>query len=116
VSQGLVNLDKIIEGYRCIEEGLKELGGEISGELESLGKTKKQLSELKDRFFMKTVAAIPATKKCLDEIEKVYPALKGCKAEPNDDSTNGLKEALNGLADAAEELVDKSKMRGTTLT
>jgi Tfp pilus assembly protein PilO len=116
VSQGLANLDKIIEGYRCIEEGLEELGGEISGELESLGKTEKQLSELKDRFFMKTVAAVPATKKCLDEIEKVYSALEGCKAEPNDDSINGLKKALTGLADAAEELVDKSQMRVTTLT
>lgn len=112
MSKGLVNLDLIIEGCRRTIEELKKMeGGDLSEELQTLERMEGELEGLKDKFFMKTVAAVPATKTCVDEVEKVNQALAG-----NKDNPAVLKQKLNNVTDAVEVLLSKAQMRGTTLT
>lgn len=117
MSQGIDNLQKIIESCCLIDQQMKMMKEwDISSELEALEQWDGQLQGLQDKFFMKTVAAVPATRKCLEGVEKVHHALNDCKDHPESHTLANLKHALGFLSDAIEELMNKAEMGGTTLT
>jgi len=114
VSQGLENLDEILESSRQIIQALENTS--LDDQRNALQGSEEQLAELKDKFFMNTVAAIPATKVCLTGSEKVLSALAAYRDDEGDASLAAVKKALDDLSEKVEELVDKAEMRGTTLT
>lgn len=117
VSQGVDNLGKIIESCRLIDQQMREMKEwDISSQLEALKQWDKQLQGLRDKFFMKTVAAVPATRKCLEGVEKVHSILNDCKDQPESHTLANLKKALGFLSEAIEELMNKAEMGGITLT
>ncbi len=118
MSQGLDNLDGILESNHRIAQALEGLkNASLSDELQALQGSVDQLEGLRDKFFMNTVAAIPATKACLIGSEKVLGALEELKDDQaGETSLTVLKGALNDLSEAVEELLEKAQMRGTTLT
>ncbi len=117
MTQGLDNLDGILEGTRGIAQALGDLDdASLSAQCQTLQESVEPLEELRDKFFMNTVAAIPATKVCLVRSEKVSDALESFKDDRGETSLSALKEALEDLSEAVEELLEKAKMRGTTLT
>lgn len=122
MSQGLTNLDQIIEGCQSIADGIGELDGDplggdhLGGELQSVKQMEEQLEGLKDKFFMKTVAAVPATKVCLDSVGKMLQALEECRGGEGEEAISALKKEFTGFREAVELLLEKSQMRGTTLT
>ena len=114
MSIGLKNLDQIIDNSHRIGELLEGLS--LDDERKALSALEDQLADLKDKFFMNTVAAVPATKACLVGSEKVLSALEDHSSDPEDSLPAAVKQALDELSEAAEELIDKAEMRGTTLT
>lgn len=115
MSQGLEFLDGILENSRNITQSLEGLeGASFSAEIETLQGSMDQLEGLKDKFFMKTVAAIPAARKCLTSSEKVLETLNSFKDDQNDPAA--VKQALKDLSETANELMEGSQMRGTILT
>ena len=117
MSQGLDNLDEILENSRGIAQAIEGLeGASLSGELKAVQESVDQLEGLKDKFFMKTVAAIPATKACLTGSEKALKALSSTKEDQGEASLAVVKQALKDLSETVEELLEKSQMNGTTLT
>lgn len=116
MSQGLDNLDGILENNNRIVQALEGLeNASLSDELAMLRESMDPLEGLRDKFFMNTVAAVPATKACLTGSEKVLNALENVKDE-QETSLTALKGALKNLSEAVEELIEKAQMRGTTLT
>ncbi len=117
MSQGLDNLDGILENSRDIVRGLEDLEGtSLSGELQAIQGSVDQLEGLRDKFFMKTVAAIPATRACLSGSEKVLKALNSYKDDQSEASLAILTQALKDQSETVEELLEKAQMSGTTLT
>lgn len=117
MSQGLENLDALLENSGRIAQGMESLeGAPLSNELNGLREAEERLAGLKDKFFMNTVAAIPATKACLTGSEKVVSALETVQGSQDETTLNALKNALGELSEAVEELLEKADMRGTTLT
>lgn len=117
MSQGIINLDSVIESCRLISRQISNIKECADlGELQAVEQWGGQLEGLRDKFFMKTVAAIPATKKCLEGVEKLQNALNEYRDHPESYSLADLKRALDFLTDAIEELLNKAEMRGTTLT
>lgn len=117
--EGTDNLERIIEGCRGVAHRLKETAGDpaFSGaEMQAVEGLTGQLEGLRDKFFMKTVAAVPATRKCLERVEKAHLAVDKCGDNVGDIPVGALKRAINELVEAAEELLEKAQMRGTTLT
>jgi hypothetical protein len=113
----LANLERIIDGCRRIASRLKESGGEgLSGELQSVEGMEGELEGLREKFFMKTVAAVPATRKCLQALDEVSQAMDESGSGSEGNSWEALKKAIGSLMDAVEELVEKAGMRGITLT
>ena len=111
---GLENLDRILEDSRRIGDLLESLS--LDDERKALQESGDQMAELRDKFFMNTLAAVPATRACLVGSEKVLSALADCGSGLQDPSLTAAKKALDELSEAVEELVDKAEMRGTTLT
>lgn len=117
MSQGLDNLDGILENSRDIARAIEGLEGtSLSGELQAIQGSVDQLEGLRDKFFMKTVAAIPATKACLNGSEKVLKALNSYKDDQSEASLTILTQALKDQSETVEELLEKAQMSGTTLT
>ncbi len=117
MSQGLDNLDEILENSRGIAQAIEGLeDASLSGELKAVQESVDQLEGLKDKFFMKTVAAIPATKACLNGSEKVLKALNSYKDDQSEASLAILTQALKDQSETVEELLEKAQMSGTTLT
>ena len=117
MSQGLENLDVILENNQRIAQAIEgQDGGPFSDELQALLESKDQLEELRDKFFMKTVAAIPATKACVTGSEKVLQNLESYKDDQGDASLDALKQGLEELSEKVGELLEKAQMSGTTLT
>lgn len=117
MSQGLDNLEGILEGSSRIAQVLEGMGNaSLSNELQTLRGSVDPLEELRDKFFMNTVAAIPATKACLADSEKVIDALEKFKDDKGEASLTALKQTIENLSEAVEELLEKAQMRGTTLT
>jgi len=117
VSQGLDNLEVIVENSRRIAEVLGGLNdAALSDERLALEESVAQLGGLRDKFFMNTVAAVPATKVCLTGSEKVLSALEEAGGDTGDAALKTVKQALGDLSEKIEELLDKAEMRGTTLT
>ena len=73
MSQGLENLDGILESSRQIIQALESTS--LDSQRDALKVSEADLEGLKDKFFMNTVAAVPATKVCLTGSEKVLSAL-----------------------------------------
>jgi len=117
VSQGLDNLDAILENSHRIAQAIEGLeGASLSDELQALKESEDQLEGLRDKFFMKTVAAVPATKACLTGSEKVLKAMESFKDDQGEESLMTLKQELNDLSENVGELLEKAQMAGTTLT
>ena len=117
MSQGLDNLDAILENSHRIAQAIEGLeGASLSDELQALQESEDQLEGLRDKFFMKTVAAIPATKACLTDSEKVLQALESFKDDQGEESLTTLKRGLKDLSENVGELLEKAQMAGTTLT
>ncbi len=114
MSQGLENLDGILESSGQIIAALRDAS--LEDQKKALQASEEQLAGLKDKFFMNTVAAVPATKVCLTASEKVLSALETYKGDQGDGPLKALKQALEDLDEKVEELIDKAEMRGTTLT
>ena len=120
MSQGLDNLDAILENSHRIAQAIEGLeGASLSDELQAHQESEDQLEGLRDKFFMKTVAAVPATKACLTGSEKVLNNLESFKDNQDqgeETSLTALRQALKDLSEIVEELLEKAQMRGTTLT
>ena len=117
MSQGLENLDVILENNQRIAKAIEGLDNStLSDELQALLELKDPLEALKDKFFMKTVAAIPATKACVTGSEKVLQNLEGYQLDQGEESLGALKQGLKDLIETGGELLEKAQMSGTTLT
>jgi len=117
VSKGLENLDVILGSCRSVADAMEDLDEASLGDaLTALRGSVDPLEELKDKFFMNTVAAIPVTKVCVTGTEEASGALERFKADRSEGSLSELKRALSDLSGAVEELIDRAHMRGTTLT
>ncbi len=117
MSKGLDNLDVILESSRRIAQTMEGLNEASLGDpLSALHESVESLEELRDKFFMNTVAAIPVTKVCVTGTEDTLGALESFGADRSEGSLSTLKQALSDLSEAVEELLDRANMRGTTLT
>ena len=117
MAQGIDNLEEILTGNRRIAEALKGLEDEsLSSQSQVLQESIEPLEELRNKFFMNTVAAIPATRVCLSSSEKVQNALENFENEKGEVSLTALKKAFEELSENVNELLEKAQMRGTTLT
>lgn len=117
MSNGLENLDVILESSRSIAQAMEGLDeASLSDQLSALHESVEPLEELGDKFFMNTVAAIPVTKVCVTGTEEALGALESFRADRSEGSLSALKQALSDLSEAVEELLDRANMRGTTLT
>lgn len=117
MSQGLDNLEEILENNRRIAQAIEGLeDASLNDEGLALQESVGQLEGLRDKFFMNTVAAVPATKACLTGSEKALNALATLKNDHGETSLTAMKHALEDLSEVVEELLDKAEMRGTTLT
>jgi len=115
MSKGLENLEVVLENCGTIAQSLAEMSL-LGDEKKALLDSADRLSGLKDKFFMNTVAAIPATKACLTGTEEALSAVETCRDNQEDAAVSALKNALAGFLDKAEDLLDRAEMRGTTLT
>ena len=110
MSDGLVNLEQIIQSCAQIVEGLERTGNEsLEQELQALKGMGERLEGLKEKFFIKTTAAVPATRVCLKSTEKALEEL-------GNDGAQTLKKALEELIEGIEALEEKADMGGITLT
>ena len=117
MSEGLDNLEGILESSRSIAHALEGLeGASLGDQCHTLQASVEPLEDLRDAFFMNTVAAIPATRACLAGTEKVLNTLDSFRDDQGEGSLTALKGALKDLSEAVEELLEKAQMRGTTLT
>lgn len=117
MSQGLDNLDAILENSHRIAQAIEGLeGASLSDELQALQESEDQLEGLRDKFFMKTIAAVPATKACLTGAEKVLQAMESFKDDQGEESLTTLKRGLKDLSENVGELLEMAQMSGTTLT
>ena len=115
--RGLFNLEEILKCNRHIIQALEGLEeASLSNQCRTLQESVELLEELRDKFFMNTVAAVPATKACLTGAEKALDAVESFKADRKEEALSALKRELEDLSEVVEELLEKAHMRGTTLT
>ena len=103
MSQGLDNLDGILESTQRIAQALDGLEGvSLSDECHVLQASVEPLEGLRDKFFMNTVAAIPISKACLTHTEKVQNAVESFRDDQGDASLSALKNALKDLSESVQ--------------
>jgi hypothetical protein len=113
----LDNLDAILENSHRITQAIEGLeDAPLSDELRVLQESEDQLEGLRDKFFMKTIAAVPATKACLTGAERVLQAMESFKDDQGEESLMTLKQGLKDLSENVGELLEQAQMSGTTLT
>jgi hypothetical protein len=105
--KGLLNAEAIIEGCK---KALLTLGDGAKPEwVETLNSTVSTLEDMQGKFFLKTNFAIPVTNALLKDLNGVQSiAMSGDLA--------GMAEAITRVKTGLENLVQRGKMDGVSLT
>ena len=106
---GLEILQETIDICEGVRGTLNGADGASGGWDASLGEVAEKLSGLRGGFFFKTMPSVPASRACFREAE----ALKGLSDAAN---WGGFPDGLAAFEKSAQELAEKAKMKGSTLT
>jgi hypothetical protein len=110
VTKGQENLQETITTCQQASTALAEASAAQAAQAKTaLQEILTSLSEVSDKFFIKTMMSVPPTKACRTEATAVVAAI-------NAQNWSNLPAALDKLQKATKALVTKAKMDGTTIT
>jgi len=110
VTKGQENLQETITTCQQASTALAEASAAEAAQAKTaLQEILTSLTEVSDKFFMKTMMSVPPSKACRTEAAAVVVAI-------NAQNWSGLPVALDKLQKATKALVTKAKMDGTTIT
>jgi hypothetical protein len=110
VTKGQENLQETITTCQQASTALAEASAAEAAQAKTaLQEILTSLTEVSDKFFMKTMMSVPPTKACRTEATAVVAAI-------NTQNWSGLPVVLDKLQKATKALVTKAKMDGTTIT
>jgi hypothetical protein len=110
VTKGQENLQETITTCQQASTALAEASAAEAAQAKTaLQEILTSLTEVSDKFFMKTMMSVPPSKACRTEAAAVVVAI-------NAQNWSGLPAALDKLQKATKALVTKAKMDGTTIT
>jgi hypothetical protein len=105
--KGLLNAEAIIEGCK---KALLALGERAKPEwVETLNSTASTLEDMKGKFFLKTNFAIPVTNALLKDVN-------GAQSIAMSGDLYGMAEVITKVKTGLENLVQRGKMDGVSLT
>jgi hypothetical protein len=110
VTKGLENLQETIAICQRVSTALAEANAaEAAPAQTAVTDTLKSLDEVGGKFFLKTMMSVPPTKACRTEASALATLVEQQK-------WSGVPAAVEKLQKAAQALVTKAKMDGTTIT
>ncbi len=110
VTKGQENLQEAISACQQASTALAEASAAEAAQAKTaLQEVVTSLTEVSDKFFLKTMMSVPPTKACKTEAAAVASLVR-------EQNWSGLPPALEKLQKATKALVTKAKMDGTTIT